>query len=94
MVMELVRGRQLSTLSAEEAPAERALSMMIEVLRALEHGVYDHVPGDGRERVVSLADAVKIRAEDGRRIEGVVIGVRRQLVSDGTRRRRLSGAAH
>ena len=38
------------------------------VLRALEHGVYDHVPGDGRERVVSLADAVKIRAEDGRAV--------------------------
>jgi len=32
------------------------------------------VPGDGREWVVSAADLVKIRAEDGRRVEGVDIG--------------------
>ena len=41
------------------------------VLRALEIGVYDHVPGDGRERVVALPDAVKVRAEDGRAVTGV-----------------------
>ncbi|BAS26688.1 ABC-ATPase domain-containing protein [Limnochorda pilosa] len=43
------------------------------LLRALSRGVYDHVPGDGRERVVTDATAVKIRAEDGRRIEQVDI---------------------
>ncbi|HBT46903.1 MAG TPA: ATPase [Peptococcaceae bacterium] len=43
------------------------------LLRALERGVYNHVPGDGRERVVTVADAVKIRAEDGRRVEKVDI---------------------
>lgn len=41
------------------------------LLHALERGVYPHVPGDGRERVVTRPDAVKIRAEDGRRIERV-----------------------
>ncbi|WP_327083434.1 ABC-ATPase domain-containing protein [Streptoalloteichus hindustanus] len=41
------------------------------LLRALEKGVYDHVPGDGRELVVSLPDTVKIRAEDGRRVTRV-----------------------
>jgi predicted ABC-class ATPase len=41
------------------------------LLSALEMGVYDHIPGDGREYVVTRADAVKIRAEDGRRVEGV-----------------------
>ncbi len=41
------------------------------LLRALERGVYPHVPGDGRERVVTCPDAVKIRAEDGRRVERV-----------------------
>ncbi|MGH3318847.1 MAG: ABC-ATPase domain-containing protein [Streptosporangiaceae bacterium] len=41
------------------------------LLRALERGVYDHVPGDGRELVVARADTVKIRAEDGRRVERV-----------------------
>ena len=36
------------------------------LLRALERGVYNHVPGDGRELVVTDPTAVKIRAEDGR----------------------------
>ncbi len=43
------------------------------LLSAIEMGVYDHIPGDGREYVVSRADAVKIRAEDGRRVEKVNI---------------------
>lgn len=38
------------------------------LLRALEAGVYDHVPGDGREQVVTRADAVSVRAEDGRAV--------------------------
>jgi len=41
------------------------------LLRALERCVYPHIPGDGREYVVTRADAVKIRAEDGRRVEQV-----------------------
>ena len=44
------------------------------LLRALERGVYPHVPGDGREYVVTDPHAVKIRAEDGRRVERVNIG--------------------
>lgn len=43
------------------------------LLQALERGVYDHVPGDGRERVVTDASAVKIRAEDHRAIQQVDI---------------------
>jgi predicted ABC-class ATPase len=43
------------------------------VLSAIELGIYDHVPGDGRELVAARPDAVKIRAEDGRRVEGVDI---------------------
>ena len=43
------------------------------VLRALERGVYPHVPEDGREYVVTTERAVKIRAEDGRSIERVDI---------------------
>jgi len=43
------------------------------LLRAIEHGVYNHIPGDGREFVVTNPNAVKIRAEDGRRIEKVDI---------------------
>jgi predicted ABC-class ATPase len=44
------------------------------LLRALERGVHPHVPGDGREWVVSAPGLVKIRAEDGRRVERVDIG--------------------
>lgn len=43
------------------------------LLKAIERGIYDHIPDDGRERVVSIPDAVKIRAEDGRRVEKVNI---------------------
>jgi len=43
------------------------------LLKALESGIYNHVPGDGREFVVTDHTAVKIRAEDGRRIERVDI---------------------
>jgi predicted ABC-class ATPase len=43
------------------------------LLNAIERGVYPHIPGDGREYVVTLPSAVKIRAEDGRSIEKVDI---------------------
>ncbi len=43
------------------------------LLKAVEMGVWDQLPGDGRELVVTRSDAVKIRAEDGRRVEGVDI---------------------
>jgi predicted ABC-class ATPase len=43
------------------------------LLKALEAGVYNHRPGDGRERVVTRSDAVKIRAEDGRSVASVDI---------------------
>ena len=43
------------------------------LLDALKLGIYNHIPGDGRECVVTVKDAVMIRAEDGRRIEGVDI---------------------
>lgn len=43
------------------------------LLRAIEKGVYDHVEGDGRELVVTVPGAVKIRAEDGRSVASVDI---------------------
>ena len=43
------------------------------LLHAIERGVYDHIPGDGRECVVTEPSAFKIRAEDGRAITGVDI---------------------
>ncbi|WAA09067.1 ABC-ATPase domain-containing protein [Fervidibacillus albus] len=43
------------------------------LLQAIERGVYNHLPGDGREYVITEETACKIRAEDGRRIEKVNI---------------------
>ncbi|PHK48743.1 ABC-ATPase domain-containing protein [Staphylococcus edaphicus] len=43
------------------------------ILEALERGVYNHIPNDGREYVITRHDAMKIRAEDGRHIEQVNI---------------------
>ncbi|HGV9305965.1 TPA: P-loop domain-containing protein [Vibrio fluvialis] len=36
------------------------------LLTALERSIYNHIPGDGRERIVTDGNAMKIRAEDGR----------------------------
>lgn len=41
------------------------------LLSVLALGVYDHVPGDGREHCVTDAAAVSVRAEDGRAVRGV-----------------------
>jgi predicted ABC-class ATPase len=43
------------------------------LLNGIERGVYNHIPGDGREMVVTHPGAVKIRSEDGRNIEKVNI---------------------
>ncbi|MFM2430238.1 MAG: hypothetical protein RLZZ511_1451 [Cyanobacteriota bacterium] len=38
------------------------------LLQAIERGIYNHIPGDGRENVVTNPQAIKIRAEDGRSV--------------------------
>ncbi|WP_347552444.1 ABC-ATPase domain-containing protein [Pseudalkalibacillus hwajinpoensis] len=43
------------------------------LLHAMEHGVYNHIAGDGREFVVANERAMKIRSEDGRKVTGVDI---------------------
>ena len=43
------------------------------LLYALARGVYPHIPGDGREYVVTRSDGMVIRAEDGRPIGGTDI---------------------
>lgn len=39
------------------------------ILHAMERGVYNHIPGDGRHLAVTARNTVKIRACDGRNIE-------------------------
>ncbi|PSU35932.1 ABC-ATPase domain-containing protein [Photobacterium lutimaris] len=41
------------------------------LLNAIENSVYDHIPGDGREYIVTDESASKIRAEDGRCVHNV-----------------------
>jgi len=36
------------------------------LLNAIERSIYNHIPGDGREWIVTSHEAMKIRAEDGR----------------------------
>ena len=43
------------------------------VLQAITRGVYNHVAGDGREWCLTEPTAVKVRAEDGRRVSRVDI---------------------
>ncbi len=38
------------------------------LLNAIERGIYNHIPGDGRERCISSPETVKIRAYSGRYI--------------------------
>lgn len=39
------------------------------LLKALERGVYNHIPGDGREYVITENTAMKLRSEDGRSVK-------------------------
>jgi predicted ABC-class ATPase len=43
------------------------------LLEAIQRSIYPHIPGDGREWVVSRMGAVKVRSEDGRAVTGVDI---------------------
>ncbi len=47
----------------------------VDLMDAISQGIYNHIPGDGREHVVTVADAVNIRSEVGRSIQQVDISV-------------------
>ncbi|MCA9656169.1 MAG: ABC-ATPase domain-containing protein, partial [Myxococcales bacterium] len=49
------------------------------LLEAIQRGIHPHVPGDGREWVVTSPDAVALRSEDGRSVVGVDL---RAFISD------------
>jgi predicted ABC-class ATPase len=48
-----------------------AYSGRTDFLRAIGHGIYNHVPGDGRELCLTVPDAVHVSAESGRSIQRV-----------------------
>lgn len=41
------------------------------LLDAVEQGIYNHIPGDGREYVLAESSALKTNAEDGRPVENI-----------------------
>ncbi len=45
------------------------------LLSAIAKGIFYHVPGDGREYVITDYSAIRVRAEDGRRVEKVDISM-------------------
>ncbi len=59
------------------------------LLRAVAAAVYPHLPGDGREYCVTVPDAVLVRAEPGRRVEGVDVSPLIEKLPGGEDPRRL-----
>ena len=55
----------------------------VELMDAISQGIYNHIPGDGRESVVTVADAVNIRSEVGRSVQQVDISAFTKEPSDG-----------
>lgn len=45
----------------------------VDLIRALSTGIYNHIPGDGREMVITVPDAVYVAAEPGRSVQRVDI---------------------
>ncbi len=62
------------------------------LLNALETGIYHHIPGDGREYVLSLPDSTKIYAEDGRPVHSMDLSLFFQEQSPELSFRRFSTA--
>lgn len=55
----------------------------VDLAEAIAQGIYNHIPGDGRENVVTVADAVAIRSEAGRSIQQVDISAFATELLDG-----------
>lgn len=55
----------------------------VDLMDAIAQGIYNHIPGDGREHVVTVADAVNIRSEVGRSIQQVDISAFANELPDG-----------
>jgi predicted ABC-class ATPase len=45
----------------------------VDLIRALSTGIYNHIPGDGREMVITVPDAVYVAVEPGRSVQRVDI---------------------
>ena len=72
ITLKLPEGREISGMGIKEG-----ITLIVgggyhgksTLLKALERGIYNHIPGDGREYVITEDSAVKLRSEDGRSIK-------------------------
>lgn len=55
----------------------------VDLMDAISQGIYNHIPGDGRESIVTVADAVQISSEVGRSIQQVDISAFARALPDG-----------
>jgi len=55
----------------------------VDLMDAISQGIYNHIPGDGREHVVTVADAVNIQSDVGRSIQQVDISAFVSELPDG-----------
>ncbi|MEN7973440.1 MAG: P-loop domain-containing protein [Verrucomicrobiota bacterium] len=55
----------------------------VDLVDAISQGIYNHIPGDGREHIVTVADAVGICSEVGRPIQQVDISAFAKELPDG-----------
>ncbi|RKX38442.1 MAG: ATPase [Verrucomicrobia bacterium] len=55
----------------------------VDLMDAISQGIYNHIPGDGREQVVTVADAVNICSDVGRSVQQVDISAFASELSDG-----------
>ena len=55
----------------------------VDLTDAIAQGIYNHIPGDGRESIVTVADAVSIRSEVGRPVQQVDISAFATALPDG-----------
>ena len=55
----------------------------VDLMDALTQGIYNHIPGDGREHVITVADAVNIQSDVGRSIQQVDISAFASELPDG-----------
>lgn len=60
------------------------------LLDAIEMGIYDHIPGDGREFVITDNTALKIYAEDGRPVHNMDMSPFFKFLPNGTNAREFS----
>lgn len=62
-----------------------AYSGRTQLMRAIAAGIYNHIPGDGRELAITVPDAVHIASEPGRSVQKVDISpFVRALAGDGS----------